>query len=149
MYCATNPFLTLNLSGPHNKPHGVRGLGKHYHMRFYTKIVNGTYSIHCIPCACTLFTYSLDQPWIPGIPAEQQPCYQHIKYCTYWPVLGSFDNWNIIKLSHKGTSSEEVYKTHQVVLDRVSDNMSTLLKTGQYGAIGVFCEKNMTKTDVY
>ena len=59
----------------------------------------------------------LNQPWAPGMSAQQQPCYQNVKYCTYWPVLGSFNNWNIIQLSHKATSSEVIEKIDQVVLD--------------------------------
>ena len=34
MYCNTNQFPTLQFCGPHSKPHGARGLGKHYHLRF-------------------------------------------------------------------------------------------------------------------
>ena len=29
IYYATNQFPGLKFIGPHNKPHGVRGLGKH------------------------------------------------------------------------------------------------------------------------
>ena len=31
IYCNTNQFPTLHFCGPHSKPHGARGLGKHYH----------------------------------------------------------------------------------------------------------------------
>ena len=50
-------------------------------------------------------------------------------------MLGSFNNWNTIQLSHKAASSENIDKTNQVVLDRISDNMDTLAQTGKYGAI--------------
>ena len=74
-------------------------------MRFYLKLGHGTYSIYRIPCGCNLFTYFIDQPWITGFPARQQPHYQPIKYFTYWNVLSSFNRWKILKLSHKETSS--------------------------------------------
>ena len=34
MYCNTNQVPELLFSGPHSKPHGARGLSKHYHLRF-------------------------------------------------------------------------------------------------------------------
>ena len=34
MYCNTNQFPTLPFCGPYSKPHGARGLSKHYHLRF-------------------------------------------------------------------------------------------------------------------
>ena len=34
MYCNTNQFPELSFYGPHSKPHGARGLSKHYHLCF-------------------------------------------------------------------------------------------------------------------
>ena len=50
-------------------------------------------------------------------------------------MLGSFNKWNIIKLSHKETSSEDIDKLHQVVLYVISDNIYELVKPDKYGAI--------------
>ena len=41
IYCNTNQFPELSFCGPHSKPHGARGLSKHYHLCFDTKIGNG------------------------------------------------------------------------------------------------------------
>ena len=82
-----------------------------------------------------IFTTILDQTWVPGFPAQQKPHYQPIQYCTYWTVLGSFNKWNILQLSHKGKSSEEMDKIRQVVLDSISNNMAALVQTDKYGAI--------------
>ena len=43
--------------------------------------------------------------------------------CTYWPVLGELNNWNIIEFSSKSTSSETFDEIHQVVLDGKSDDL--------------------------
>ena len=80
MYCAKNQFPELNFLGPHKKSHGVRGLVKHYNMRVYPQLDHFTYEIHLIPCYFTSCTYSLYQPWIAVLPAQQQPCYQPIRY---------------------------------------------------------------------
>ena len=37
IYCSKNQFPGLKFLGPHKKPYGVHGLGKHYHMCFDTK----------------------------------------------------------------------------------------------------------------
>ena len=88
------------------KPHGVCGLSKHYYISFDPKPGHVTYTICCIPCDCTLWTYRLYQPWVPVISPQKQLSYKTLKDCTYWPVLGSFNSWNILQLSHKATSSE-------------------------------------------
>ena len=46
---------------------------------------------------------------------------------TYWSVLGSFKNGDIIKLSQKSTSSDTFDEIHQVVIDEIIDNMASLV----------------------
>ena len=53
IYCNNNQFTELKCCIPHNKPHGARGLGKNYHLQFYTKLGHGTCEICCNTCACT------------------------------------------------------------------------------------------------
>ena len=55
--------------------------------------------------------------------------------CYYWPVLGFFNNWNIITLSHKVTTGEDFEEIHHVVLDVISVNMASLLQPGKYSSI--------------
>ena len=50
-------------------------------------------------------------------------------------MLGYFNNWNILRLSQKETSSEGICKIHQFLLDGISDNMPELVQTGKYCAI--------------
>ena len=92
IYFATNQFLELQFLETQNKTHGIHGLGNNYHVCFDTKLGHGTCAIRCIPCSCTLYTSIMDQPWVTGLLYQQQPCYQPSKYCTYWPMLGSFNN---------------------------------------------------------
>ena len=106
IYCNTNQFPELLFSGPHSKPHGARGLSKHYKLRFYPKLGMGVCEIFRIPCACVACTSILYKPWICGISSDKQERYKPFTKCTYWPVLGAFNNWNIIQLSSKSTSSD-------------------------------------------
>ena len=124
IYCNTNQFPELSFSGTHSKPHGVRGFSKHYRLCFDPKLVMGVCSICRIPCACVACTSMLYKPWISSIPSDKQERYKPITKCTYWPVLGSSNNWNIIELSQKSTSSDTFDEIHQVVLDGISDNMA-------------------------
>ena len=68
MYSNKNQFPALPFCDPHSKPHGVRGLSKNYHLRFYPKLGNGVCVIIHIPCACAAFTSMPEKPWISGIP---------------------------------------------------------------------------------
>ena len=101
MYCNTTQLPALPFCGPHSKPHGSRGLGKHYHLRFGPKIGMGECAIRRIPCACVACTPILDKAWIYGIPSDKQNRYKPVTKCTYFPVLGALNNWNIIQLSSK------------------------------------------------
>ena len=51
IYFNTNQFPELSFSSPHSKPHGARGLSKHYHLRFDPKLGMGVFEIRRIPCA--------------------------------------------------------------------------------------------------
>ena len=98
IYCNKNQLPSLPFFGPHSKPHGLRGFIKNYHFRFDPKLGNSVCEIRLITCACVAFTSMLDKPCVYGIPSDKQDCYKPVTKCNYWPVLGSFNNWNIIQL---------------------------------------------------
>ena len=77
----------------------------------------------------------IDTPWISGIPSDKQDRYKPITKCTYWTVLGYFNNCNIILLSQKSNTSDAFDEIDQVILDRISDNMALLVESGKYGDI--------------
>ena len=131
MYCNTNQFPESPFCCPHSKPHGARGMSKHYHLRFDPKLAMGVCITCRIPFACVACTSMLDRTWISGI----QERYKPVTKCTYWTVLGYFNNWNIILLSPKSTSSETFYEIHQVFFYVISDNMASLFESGTHGAI--------------
>ena len=71
IYCNKNQLPTLPFCGPHSKPHGARGLGKHYHLRFDPKLGMGVCEICRIPCAFVDCKSMLDKAWISGIPSDK------------------------------------------------------------------------------
>ena len=85
-------------------------------------------------CVCFLYI-NTGQSMDIFIPSDKQDRYKPVTKCTYWPVLGSFNNWNIIELLSKSTSSNKFDEIHQVVLDGISDNMASLVESGKYEAI--------------
>ena len=95
----------------------------------------GKCAICRITCACVACTSMIDKTWIYSIPPYAQERYKSVNKCTYWTVLGSFKNWNIILLSQKSTPSETFDEIHQVFLDGTSDNMASLVEPDKYGAI--------------
>ena len=50
-------------------------------------------------------------------------------------MLGYLNNWNINKFTNKGTSSEDFNYIHKILLHGISDIMSSLVNTCNYGAI--------------
>ena len=80
MSCSAIQFLVFPFCGPHAKPHGLRGLSKHYHLQIEPKLVCGNCKIQQITCACVECTNILDKPWDTGVYHNQQLCYQHVVY---------------------------------------------------------------------
>ena len=62
-----------------------------------------------------------------GISSDKQEHYKPVTKCTYWPLLGSFKNCNIIQLSQKSPPLDAFDEIHQVNLDGISDNMASLI----------------------
>ena len=88
-----------------------------------------------IPCACVSCTEILDKLWYTGVSHNEQTRYHPVLDCTYWPVLGYFNNWNIVKSTNKSTPSEDFDDIHKIFLDGTSDDMASPVQTGKYGAI--------------
>ena len=71
----------------------------------------------------------IEKPWISGIPSYELERYKTFTKCTYWPVLGPLNNYNIIQSSHKSTPSDTFDEIHQVFIDGISDNMASLVES--------------------
>ena len=50
-------------------------------------------------------------------------------------MLWSFNNWNIIQFSNKSIAYEDFDEVHKLVLDGISENMSSLAQNEKYGAV--------------
>ena len=59
--------------------------------------------------------------------------------------LSSAVNWNVIHMSPKPTTFKAFEEIHQVVIDRTSDNMASLVQPGKYGTI----DTSETATNVF
>ena len=73
----------------------------------------------------------LEKPWVIGSELTRKPRYQPVEDCTYWNVLGSFNNWNMIQFSNKHQQLRTFFAAHKVVLDGISYNMSALVQNGK------------------
>ena len=49
--------------------------------------------------------------------------------------MGTYNNWNIIELTPKSTPLEAFDEINKVVLDKISENMNSLVQSGMYGSI--------------
>ena len=132
---ASTQLQSLSFFGTHAKPHGVIRLNKHYLLLLDSKLGQGKCAIKQIPYTCISCTNMLYKPWVINSDPIRQPRYQPVEYCTYWPVLVSFNNWDIVKFTNKSTTNEDFDEVHKVVLDSISDNMYALVQNGKYGEI--------------
>ena len=137
MYCDNNQFPELPFFVPHTKPHGSRGLSKHYCLCFNPKLGRVICDIHRIPCACVGCTSMMNKPWISCISSKKQACYQPVTNCTYCPVVVSYNNWNIIELTPKSTPFEAFDEIHRVFFYGISENIALFVQSGMYGAINI------------
>ena len=62
----------------------------------------------------------MDKLWAPCGSHADKPSLQTVVDCTYSPVLGYFNNWNIIKFKIKKTPSEGFDDIHKGFLDGIS-----------------------------
>ena len=104
-------------------------------MQFYSKLGLGICAIRRLFYVCDECIYMLDKTLDSWFDTKKQPRYQPVTNFSYWEVLGSFNNYNIITLAHRSTTSEAFEEIHQVVLDGISDNMDSLDKYDNYGSI--------------
>ena len=51
------------------------------------------------------------------------------------PLLVTYNNGNIIIFTNKTISFEGFVEIHKVLLDKISDNIASLVNTGRYGVI--------------
>ena len=128
MYCDTNQFPTLPFFVSHPKPHGARGLGKHYHLRFDPNLGHSICAIRGIPCACVTCTSIIDKHCISCIHSTKQARYQPVTNCTYWPVLVTYNNWTVIEITPKSIPFEEFYEIYWVFIDVISENVPSLVQ---------------------
>ena len=112
MYYNKNVFPVLPYCGPHSKLHGTSVLSMNYHLRFVPKLGNGVCAIRLILCDFVACTSLLYKPWIYGIPSNEQERYKPVAKCTYCPVLGSFNNSNILLFPQKPTPSDTFDSIH-------------------------------------
>ena len=112
------------------KPHGVRGLSKHHHLRLDPKLGYGKCAIRRISCVWIYCINMLDKPWFIDSEPTRKTHHQPVEYCTYWPVLGSFNNWKMIQFTNKTTTNEDFDVVHKVVLYGINENMSAFIQNG-------------------
>ena len=79
----------------------------------------------------------LDKNCIYGIPSNKKEHYKPVTKFTYWPVLWSLNNCNIIQLSQKSIPYDSFDKIHQVFLNGISNHMASLVESVNYGSIKI------------
>ena len=122
MYFVTKQFTTLKCCVPLAKPHGLWGLIKNNHLWLDPKLGHGICEIHQKPSACVSCTTMSDNKWSPGVSRTENPYCQHVLYYKNWPMLGTYNNWNIINLTNEYISIEYFDDIQNVFLDLINQH---------------------------
>ena len=112
----TRHFTALKFCVWHAKTHGVQYLIKQYHLEFDSKLVYGTCAIGRIPCAFVAYINMLEKPYYPGVSHNKQSRYHNVLYFTYWPVLGTYNSWNMINFTNIIRSKEDFDEIHMLMV---------------------------------
>ena len=97
-----------------------------------------------IPCLCDQCCEMLDKKWIPGVNAENQPCYSPVLNCKYHDILGDYNNWIIMPfITYSNTCEDDIEELHKSILINISDKMGTFVTEYTYGAVNT----NDSRTD--
>ena len=122
MYFVTKQFTTLKCCVPLAKPHGLWGLIKNNHLWLDPKLGHGICEIHQKPSACVSCTTMSDNKWSPGVSRTENPYCQHVLDYKNWPMLGTYNNWNIINLTNEYISIEYFDDIQNVFLDLINQH---------------------------
>ena len=69
---------------------------------------------------------------------------------TYYSVLVTYNNWNIIFFTNKITPIEYFNEIYNVVLDVICENMALMVQTGKYGSTSkIFSTKRAIIFTIY
>ena len=77
----------------------------------------------------------LNNPQAYKVEPNKQTRYQPVVDCTYWPMLGSFNNWNIIQFTNKKLPSGDFDAVHKLLLYGIGDYIDYIVQLGKYGSI--------------
>jgi len=82
----------------------------------------------------------MDEPWKPGVAAEEQPRYASSTGCVRWKIFvlegqPGINDWKIIDIGPKKVSDpKEEEEAHAQLLEGVMEMMAETVKANQYGA---------------
>ena len=96
----------VGANGKRGKKYSTKvGLKEMYHFRFIPELPRDTVAIRRIPCLCKECKSCLDKPWNNDLSPSKQPMFCQVMGCRMEPVMGSLNDWNLVKLRKKRTVS--------------------------------------------
>ena len=137
-------FPKLKIAKNKEKIRDSSSVLSHYHYRFDPRLGHGKCAMRRIPCLCDQCCEMLDKKWIPGVNAENQPCYSPVLNCKYHDILGDYNNWIIMPfITYSNTCEDDIEELHKSILINISDKMGTFVTEYTYGAVNT----NDSRTD--
>ena len=122
------------------------GLNSHYHIRADPMLGVGYVAVRRIPCYCKGCIDKLKIKW-----SSIHDIFHQKRYlgdnpnCIYWNILGSYNNWRIVKCIDvtKSLSNEkkEILRVKKTATQHMSSYISQNIMVGEYAAISTVDKK--------
>ena len=100
----------------------------------------GFVAVRRIPCYCVACVKKVASKW-----QSNKDIYNQDRYigdnpnCIYWDILGSYNNWKIIKcidkVKDKSKEDDEIIKVKQCAIQHMTNYFEELIQVGDYAAI--------------
>ena len=116
--------------------YGIRAM---YNIRADYELGENTIALRRVPCYCTHCTDTMLAKWDHNISdPKKQDRYKPTKNCVLWPVLGEFNDWQIMSLGALELNDEEEEEEMRMdVIVSIAEQMASQVTIGGVGIMNV------------
>ena len=114
------------------------GLKEMFHFRFIPEMEKGLVAVRRVPCLCDECYSVLSKPWNPDIAAKKQVMFRPVMGCRMEPLMGSLNNWNVVRVTEKSKNSvkqKEVAVLFQDAFEYLETEIEREIQTGDLGIV--------------
>jgi hypothetical protein len=112
-----------------------KGISSMYNIQSNPDLGLGRVAVGRVPCSCDTCTTQLQQPWIPGVDANNQPRYASSVDGSLCEIFDGLNDWKLAILQPTtANNNDDLEHAQTVVLDCIAEDVCKEIKVGGYGA---------------